>query len=434
VTRVVVVGGGLTGLSAAYHLRARGVAAVILEAGDRVGGACRTLAQDGFHFDLTGHLLHLARPESHELLARLGLTRALRRHRRRAGIALAGKVTPYPLQIHTHRLPAEVRRDCLLGFVEAHLAAAATSDGAGDGGSFADWVMARFGAGFARHFFFPYNRKLYCTEPEDLTTEWVGRYVPRPALADVVDGALGLYRTPVGYNATFLYPRHGGIQRLAEALATGADGLRLRCGVTSLSLSARQLTLSSGECLTWDALVATAPLSHLAALTGDLPAAARGAAAALRAVAVINLNLGVRGPAPRREHWLYVPEERYPFYRVGIPSNHGDVAPPGCHTLSVECSVPAGEPAAGDLVDRCLDGLAALGLLRRESDVVTTLLARIDPAYVVFDRARPAAVAALRDAYRGAGVILAGRWAEWKYSTMEDALWDGATVARRLAP
>jgi hypothetical protein len=73
-----------------------------------------------------------------------------------------------------------------------------------------------------------------------------------------------------------------------------------------------------------------------------------------------------------------------------------------------------------------------LGLLADRGAVVARATARIDPAYVVFDRARPAAVAALRDAYRRHGVILAGRWAEWKYSTMEDALWDGAAVARRV--
>jgi len=103
-------------------LRARGVAASVLERGDCVGGACRTLARDGFHFDLTGHLLHLARAESHELVARLGLTRDLKRHRRRAGHRAGGTVSPYPLQIHTHRLPPAMRRDCLLGFVEAQLA------------------------------------------------------------------------------------------------------------------------------------------------------------------------------------------------------------------------------------------------------------------------------------------------------------------------
>ncbi len=427
-SRVVVLGAGLTGLSAAFHLGRNGVASTVVEKGERVGGACRTVESDGFHFDLTGHLLHLARPESAELLSTLGIAGALRSHRRRAGVALAGTVTPYPIQINTYRLPREIRRDCLVGFMET---LARAPDEREDAGSFAAWVRSRFGEGFARHFFIPYNRKLYCTDPEELTTEWVGRYVPRPDLADVIDGALGLYRGSAGYNATFQYPHRGGIKLLPEALAASVP-VRVATAVRALRLGERELELDSGETLRWDTLVATAPLSHLAAMTADLPGEAREAAPRLRAVAVLNLNLGVRGAPPRREHWLYVPEERFAFYRVGIPSNHGNVAPRGFHTLSVEVSVPAGADAPPDLETRCLSGLEDLGLLRRRSDVVARELARIDPAYVIFDRARPRTVAELRRSFREAGVLLAGRWAEWKYSTMEDALWDGATVARRL--
>jgi protoporphyrinogen oxidase len=430
VRRVVVLGAGLTGLSAAFHLKDRGVATEVVEKEEQPGGACRTVTRDGFSFDLTGHLLHLARAESHALLGSLGVTAMLRAHRRRAGVALAGRVTPYPIQINTYRLPREVRRDCLLGFMESRMQ---PEDPTNEQKSFADWVLRRFGEGFARHFFFPYNRKLYCTDPAELTTEWVGRYVPRPSLADVIEGSLGLYRKPVGYNATFLYPRRGGIRLLADALAAAVPPLRLGAPVRAVHLGERELVLQSGETVGWDALVATAPLPHLAALTLDLPADLRSTAAQLRAVGVVNLNLGVRGPAPRREHWLYVPEERFPFYRVGIPSNHGGVAPQGCHTLSVEVSVPAGAPVPADLGERCLAGLSELGLLRDRSSVEVTEQIRLDPAYVIFDSARPASVAALRAHYRTCGVFLSGRWAEWKYSTMEDALWDGAAVARRVA-
>jgi hypothetical protein len=57
----------------------------------------------------------------------------------------------------------------------------------------------------------------------------------------------------------------------------------------------------------------------------------------------------------------------------------------------------------------------------------------MDPAYVVFDHPRKQAVATLRAFLAGRGVVLAGRWAEWKYSAMEDAVLDGMAVARRLA-
>jgi len=428
-TATIVIGAGLTGLSAAWHAARRGVSATVLERAGGVGGACASRRRDGFEFDLTGHLLHLARTESEELLAELGVTKRLRRHRRRAGIALAGTVTPYPIQIHTHRLPPEIRRDCLLGFIEAWRAGEPAT-----GGSFADWVRTRFGEGLARHFFFPYNRKLFCTDPEEMTADWVGRYVPRPSLEEVVDGAFGLHRGAVGYNATFLYPRRGGIRLLADALAEGADDLRLDTPVRALRLRERELELGDGSRINWTTLIATLPLTHLAEMALDLGDEGRRAAAALRAVAVTNLNLGVAGRAPRREHWLYVPEPRYPFYRVGFPSNHGDLAPPNHHTISVEVSVPAGQPTESDLQERCLDGLEELGLLRDRGSIVVTDVARIDPAYVVFDTRRRRAVAALRELFREHGVLLCGRWAEWKYSTMEDALLDGASAARRVVP
>jgi len=421
-----VLGGGLTGLATGWELAKQGVAATVLEAGLQPGGACRTLSRDGFSFDFTGHLLHLAQAESRVRLTSLGLDSAFRVHRRRAAVAVAGTFTPYPIQIHTHRLPPLIRRDCLLGAIEAHAAGEATARAATN---FADWVLARFGAGLARAFFFPYNRKLFGTEPADLTTEWVGRYVPRPDIREVVDGALGLHRALVGYNATFLYPRSGGIRILADALAARCPSLQLGARVTGISLATHEVELADTRVLPWDRLVATAALSEIVSLIRDLPPHLAESATRLRAAAVVNYNFGVRGPAPRRDHWIYVPEPEFPFYRVGIPSNHGHLAPPGCHTLSVEVSVPAGALTAEGLLADCMGGLERLGLLHDRGAIATVAEARIDPAYVIFDRARTALVAALREHLAASGVRLAGRWAQWKYSAMEDALHDGAAAA-----
>ena len=56
----------------------------------------------------------------------------------------------------------------------------------------------------------------------------------------------------------------------------------------------------------------------------------------------------------------------------------------------------------------------------------------VDPAYVVFDRGRRTAVSTLRAWLSLHGVRLCGRWAEWKYSAMEDAILDGMAIARRV--
>jgi protoporphyrinogen oxidase len=427
--RVHIVGGGLTGLVAADRLAASGVPATVHEREEEPGGACRSIRRDGFVFDHTGHLLHVGRDETVAYLRDLGLWDELEVWERRAAIAVGDHVTPYPIQIHTHALAPEVRRDCLLGFIRAWADRSEIDRPA----HFGDWVRERFGDGLARHFFFPYNRKLYRAEPEELSLDWVGRYVPKPDLEEVVDGALGLHDRAVGYNAVFRYPRVGGIRALPDAVAARVPELRLASEVVEVDLAGRRLRLGGGETAEWDVLVATAGLPAVIDMVVDrLPDEVAHARRALRWVRVLNIALGVEGPAPRDEHWVYTPDEELPFYRVGFPSNHGRLAPEGCHTVSIEVSL---DPQGGDVETVAAaseTALAARGWFD-PGRVRVRQLTMVDPAYVVFDHPRREAVATLRRYLAAHDVVLAGRWAEWKYSAMEDAILDGMTVARKLA-
>jgi len=423
----LIVGGGLTGLVAAERMEAAGTPATVFEREAEPGGACRSVSVDGFVFDHTGHLLHVARPETEAYLRELGVWQQLVVHGRRAAVVIGGQTTPYPVQINTHGLAPEVRRDCLLGFIRAW--ADRTPREPED---FRAWVLGRFGEGLAEHFFFPYNSKLYRALPEELSLDWVGRYVPKPKLDEVVEGALGLHDGDVGYNSTFRYPAKGGIDLLPNAVAGRLSRLRLGHQVVALHLGENWLELADGERVEWQALLSTISLPALLDRVVDgLPEDISQARRALRWVRVLNLALGVEGPAPSAEHWLYFPDPELPFYRVGFPSNHGDLAPAGCHTMSVELSL---DPDHGDVEYLAVDAqrvLAENGLLD-EGAIRVRQITILDPAYVVFDHSRKEAVALLRTFLRDHGVTLAGRWAEWKYSAMEDAVLDGMRAARRV--
>ena len=423
----LIIGGGLTGLVAAERLAASGLSAPVLEKEAEPGGACRTIEDGGFCFDHTGHLLHVGRKETQRYFEELGLWNELAVWERSAAIVVGEAVTPYPIQVHTHGLAPEVRRDCLVGFIRAW---AGEADREPE--SFRDWVLERFGAGLAEHFFFPYNRKLYRAEPEELGLDWVGRYVPKPDLEEVVDGALGLHRDRVGYNAVFRYPKTGGIRILPDRVAEGVADLRTGTEVTRVHLGEGWVECADGARLPFDTVVSTISLPALVDMIADaLPDDAARARQALRWVRVLNIALGVRGPAPVPEHWRYFPDPELPYYRVGFPSNHGCVAPEGCHTVSVEISLDPGGGEVDGLVRSAEAALAAAGLVDPEA-VLVRRLTMVDPAYVVFDHPRRHAVAALRSWLGAHGVRLSGRWAEWKYSAMEDAVLDGIAAARRL--
>lgn len=67
-TDVLIIGGGLAGLTAANYLHRQGLAIQLLEAGDRVGGRVRTEEKKGFRLDRGFQVFATAYPEAKALL------------------------------------------------------------------------------------------------------------------------------------------------------------------------------------------------------------------------------------------------------------------------------------------------------------------------------------------------------------------------------
>ena len=53
--KVVIIGGGPAGLTAAYQLSKVGAKSVVLEKDAILGGISRTVEYKGYHFDIGGH-------------------------------------------------------------------------------------------------------------------------------------------------------------------------------------------------------------------------------------------------------------------------------------------------------------------------------------------------------------------------------------------
>jgi protoporphyrinogen oxidase len=428
---VVILGGGLTGLSAAYHLDP--IPCVVLEREDDVGGLCRTHEEEGFAFDCTGHLLHLRDATIKGLVDRL-LPDAFDRHERRALIFSKGVFTAYPFQANLRGLPEAVVRECLRGFVESLVERERNGEPDFERCSFRRWAEATFGSGIAKHFMIPYNSKLWRTDLDEIECGWVSWSIPRPTIDEVLRGALGGTVRGLGYNPTFLYPRRGGIRALPEAFAARCADVRTGATVASIDVLQRRVTLADGSSIGYDALISTLPLDRFIAAAAGLPPEMPPAGRRLRAVRVLNLSLGIDRPAPSGAHWIYFPEPEFPFYRAGFPGNVSpDVVPRGCASICVERSLAPGEEAdPGEAIDSSVEGLRRAGILRSGDRIIYHRIGLIDPAYVIYDRYRARHLPDLIASLRRIGVHSEGRFGAWEYSSMEDAIRAGAEAAGRV--
>lgn len=426
---VIVVGGGLTGLSAARILEREGFDYCLYEAEERVGGLCRSEVVDGFTFDYTGHLLHFTDP-SVEQFVRDVLQQDLVQHERRAWIQTEGAYTRYPFQRNLFGLPQGIVKECVLEYVEATLGKPPGMDA-----DFESWVAGNFGKGIARHFMLPYNRKLWLTEPGKLTCHWMGRFVPDTNPVGIIKGAFSSDTAPVGYNASFFYPSSGGIEILPNSLAAGLS--RVNCGrrVERIEIADRTVHFRDGSSCQYESLVSTMPLPELISCINPIPDKVKELASRLKHVSVLDVNIGLDLDNLSEKHWVYVPDREIPFYRIGFPHNFSSsLVPKGKASVYAEISHRGSKRLReGEVVRDVVSGMRKMGFSLTESDILAVNMIDIKYAYVVYDFDREKSLDGIKLFLAKNGITSVGRFGSWAYLSMEDSIREGISAALGLA-
>ncbi|HWQ55485.1 MAG TPA: FAD-dependent oxidoreductase, partial [Bryobacteraceae bacterium] len=392
--RALVIGAGPTGLSAAYHL---GKDALLLEQNNEVGGWCRSIEVNGFTFDYAGHIMFSNEPYVHQLYNML-LGENVHWQDREAWIYSKNVYTRYPFQGSLYGLPPHVIKECVMGAIEARfgpqkakpapggnghangktngktngngaavcktdavkdccadgileasapLAEAQAVDGkAAEPRNFEEFIYKVWGAGIAKHFAIPYNRKLWAVPLSEMETSWLGGRVPLPDLEEMIEGALSPSPKPMGPNARFGYPLRGGFQALMEGwLPYVKEQLRLNSRVVAISPAKRTVTLGDGSVLRYEQLVSTMPLPVLVrAMGSEAPPEIAAAAKALRHVSVRCVHIGVGREKLTEKHWIYYPEDTV-FHRIFVQGNASPHCnPPGGFGLTCEITYSEHKP------------------------------------------------------------------------------------------
>jgi protoporphyrinogen oxidase len=425
----LVIGAGMSGLGFANWIRAeaatRGRPAPtvrVCEAADEPGGYCRTVVEDGFVWDYSGHFFHFKHPAI-EAWLRARMDGEVRTVTKLSSIRVAGVDVDFPFQKNIHQLPKPQFIDCL---VDLYFRDEATVDATP--GSFKEMLYRRFGRGIAEAFLIPYNTKLYATDLDRLDRDAMGRFFPHADVADIIRNMRAADNA--SYNATFTYPARGAMEYVRALLRDLPDDcVALQTPVTAIDLRRRVATTPRGE-VGYGRLVSSAPLPALLGLCG-LPVEP-GVFTGNR---VLVWNLGFDRKGPTGVHWMYFPDPARSFYRVGWYDNimGGDRM-----SLYVEIGLPEssedGAPVdALALRDRVLADLRAEGIVT-DHQLVASHTVTMTPAYAHITQRSIAAVASARKTLEAAGVYSVGRYGGWTYCSIEDNLLETQALAAALGP
>ncbi len=428
--KIVILGAGLTGLSAAYHLEKsdRGSHYQIFEKEDSAGGLCRSKRVDGFTFDYDGHLLHFKHEYARGLIKEL-LNGNLVEHQRNSWVYSSGTYTRYPFQANLFGLAPTVAKECLLGFIGAVNRKYISSNGK----SFEEWIFQTFGQGISRHFMLPYNRKFWTVPLKELSCEWIDGFIPTPSLEEVIEGAVAESKRKYGYNTSFWYPKIGGIQGVARAFSKRVKKIETS-EAAKIDLAGKEITFKDGRKVGYEKLISSIPLPELAKLIRSLPKEIAGAFKVLKWTSIFNLNLGIDRKDLSDKHWIYFPDEEFIFFRAGFPHNFSSaLAPPGKSSLYIEVSYSRDRPVQKEtIIQRIIEDLQKADILTREDKILVEDINDIKYGYVIYDKHRNTAVKNITDFLKQHQIFSLGRFGSWRYMSMEEAVLEGKKIAEVL--
>lgn len=312
-TKVLILGGGVTGLAA-------GIASgyPIVEVAEQPGGICSSYyirpsstqrlavspqKDDAYRFEIGGG--HWIFGGDKAVLHNIQNLTSIRSYSRLSSVFFRDKelYVPYPLQNNLGHLGKKIALTALTEMADSPR---------GMPRSMADWMDQNFGSTLTEMFFAPFH-ELYTAglwrkiAPQD---SYKSPSLFTLALQGAIDKTIA-----VGYNTTFIYPIEG-LDSLTKRMSERCD-ISYNRKVKQIEVSRKEVVFTDGSSMKYQYLISTLPLNKVVEMTS-----LKTISSADPYTSVLVLNVGAkRGHKCPKDHWLYNPDSRSGFHRIGFYSN-----------------------------------------------------------------------------------------------------------------
>ena len=416
----VILGAGIAGISAAYHLKQKGENSVIFEKDNDWGGLCGFFEIDGFRFDRFVHFTFAKDEKIAELFAK---SSPLYAHPPVSYNYWRGCWLKHPAQNNLAPLPIEEKVKIIDSFVNRpRKDVAEISD-------YAEWLRVQYGDYFAENFPFAYTRKYWGVEAKQLETKWVGNRLHVSPLPEVLRGAFAEQQENFYYTKFMNYPKKGGFRSIMNECRKGLD-IRLNKKAVRIDTAAKQVEFADGTVENYDNLISSLPLPEIIKMTSNVPENVQNAAKQLRWTCGYQVSLGFNRPDVAKYLWFYIYDEDVPPARVYSPNlKSPDNAPKGCSSLQAEVFF-ANDAKIADKDEVLRQTVSKLKEICqfKDSDVVVKDI-RFEPyANIIFTPEIYESRKVVREWLQAQGIKTIGRFGEWDYLWSHQAFESGMKV------
>jgi protoporphyrinogen oxidase len=451
--RVVIIGAGPAGLTAAYELTKSGVTSIVLEADSVVGGISRTEVRDGWRFDIGGHrfFTKVQRVDDfwHEILDDDEFLQRPRASR----IYYQGKFFDYPIK------PVKALRT--LGLVEAMRCGASflwvRVRPPQDQSTLEGYIVSNYGWRLYHHFFKTYSEKLWAIPPSEIGADWGAQRIKGMSLWNAVwepvrsrlAGSRDRSKQVTSLIERFQYPKYGpGMmwERCRDLVEANGTKVIMETPVTRIRHEGGRAVsvVAEADGVTTeypaDHVVSSMPFSLLLrAMDPPAPAEVQRAADDLRFRDFLTVALVV--PADKvawTDNWLYVHAPDVKTMRI---QNFGSWSPylvkDGRNVLGLEYTVLESDESwtasDADLIERGKAELERMGLVNA-ADVEAGYVVRMPKAYPVYDEAYGDNVDVLRAwlADNAPNVHPVGRNGMHKYNNQDHSMYTAMLTVENI--
>lgn len=205
---VVIIGGGPTGLAAAYKLSEMGKRFVLIEKEKYLGGLSATLKRDSFLYEFGPHAFHLKDPEIIRWIKNL-LGRDFRIIPTNTHVLIDDQLYSYPLTARDLlkkirlSLGLKILVEYLLSYLKNIVLRTKPTN-------FQEWGVSNFGPTLYQMSFGHYTKKVWGVDPQKLSTKLASQKLSRLNLADIIVKLLGFRgQNQPAYFRQYLYPKDG---------------------------------------------------------------------------------------------------------------------------------------------------------------------------------------------------------------------------------